>query len=206
VADPAVTIDAATNLVVPIEDASGATLYVHATPLARAVFERYYLVMGKAFATIHDEGLAVIAGPRLAAKVLRSTAERMGIWEDPPGRPELVGTGVRSGLMAEIRRGATVLVPSPAGWRQAMLDSDEARRALGEEDLDEAENALVFFILTCALNRRKTRRALLRLMGALWDAQIVSSSASAFAASLPTSTPVGTSPASPPPGPSSVPT
>ena len=65
------------NLVVPIERESG-EVYVHSMPIGRQVFERYFLVISKAFASIFQEGLNFYSGPRIAAMMIRQVATEGG--------------------------------------------------------------------------------------------------------------------------------
>ena len=73
-------IDKKLNLVIPIETDDG-TLYVHSMPIRREIFDTYFLVLSKTFAAIHGEGLGEIAGPRVAALILKKIAMDTGMWE-----------------------------------------------------------------------------------------------------------------------------
>ncbi|MEJ0017536.1 MAG: hypothetical protein WDN25_13415 [Acetobacteraceae bacterium] len=167
------------NLVVPIDQPDGTTIYVHSTPLSREVFETYYLVIAKTFSAIYGEGLSDIAGPRIAAMLLRDVAVRSGLWEGP--------NGAERGLMAEIRRLSNVVMPGPNGWQTIPYQDAVDRKMIDSQDVGEVENALVFFTVASAMHRRPTLAEMLPGAVKLWGAQTSSSSCMAFAGSLSTS-------------------
>lgn len=169
-------IDRHLNLVIPIERESG-TVYVHSTPISTEVFETYFLEISKAFAAIMQQGLNVIAGPRIAYLMLKRVSEGLGTWG-----------GVESGLMNEIRRLSNVVLPGERGWHAIPLEDALRRELLAPADVAEAEGAIVFFILVSAMVHRKDLSAWLDQACGLWRMQTVSSHCTAFANSLPTST------------------
>ncbi|HEY4153497.1 MAG TPA: hypothetical protein VGM38_09270 [Pseudolysinimonas sp.] len=178
-------IDESLNIVVPVDRTDGTTVYVHAAPISREVFQRYWLPLSKAFALIYGEGLH-LAGPRIAAMSLQKVSEDLRVWDGP--------MGVQRGLMPEIRRLANVVAPGAGsnghatGWQ--MIPYDDALKAelIDQEDGDEIDGVLVFFTLAWRLNLRKERKGLIDGLVALWGAQTSSSSLSEYAASLPIST------------------
>src|SRR5690348_319822 len=88
------------HLVIPLTGTDGSIrTYVHSTAISSDLFEKYWLVISKTFAQMHAEGLGNLAGPRVADKLLRATAEQLGTWPD-----------VKSGLVAEIHRLTNVCV------------------------------------------------------------------------------------------------
>jgi len=168
----------------PERDAGGAPVmitpvmcYVHSTPIGLDVAERYCIILAQVFAGIFNLGLGAAAGPGVAMKMLKKYAVRAGEWDD-----------VSSGLVEEIRRLTSVVVPTPEGWRPVPLQVAVDTRRLDPEDRAEVENAIVFFICVCATLDRAQRRAMMQAACSLWSAQTSSSSATEFAASLPTST------------------
>lgn len=166
------------HLVIPVSGEDGQIrAYVHASAISSELFDRYFLVISKTFAAIHGEGLGVLAGPRVADKMLRHVAESMGQWEE-----------VRAGLVAEIERLATVLVVGEAGWEPVPLHDVKKRALLEAEDLAEIEAALTFFIVGSAMYVREIRASNLEAAASFWGAQISSLPCTAFAASLTTST------------------
>lgn len=171
-------------LVVPIDRENGGTVYVHAQPIGREVFDRYWLPLSKAFARMYAEGLGVVTGPRIAARMLRMVAEESGSWDGPEG--------VRAGLVEEIHRLTNVIAPGAGsnGSRGAQFIAyDDALKQgmLDEDDADLVEGALVFFTLVWRMHAKSDRLAILNGAVALWGAQTSALNLSAFAASLPTS-------------------
>lgn len=172
-------IDRQLNLVIPVERETG-TLYVHSMPIGREVFERYFLVISKTFASIYSEGLNVMAGPRVAALMLRQTAETMGVW--------LGEDGVEAGLMAEIRRLSNVLTLGDNGWQMQPLQVALDRQVLDAEEVSEVENAIVFFTVASLMHHRSEREGVVTGAAKMWNAQISSQSIMELKASLQTLT------------------
>lgn len=174
--------DKSLNLVIPVERDDGTTVYVHSTPLSRETFDKFFLVIAKTFSAIYTQGLGPIAGPRVAAKMLKSVAADMG---------DKQAALVESELMSEMRRLSNVIAPSDRGWAPVPLHEAIARGLMDANDADEVENAVAFFMLASAMHKKKDAQAVLTEASKLWSAQITSSNSTAFAASLPTSTPAG---------------
>lgn len=175
-------IDRKLNLVVPFERESG-TIYVHAAPISREVFEKYFLVIAKTFAAVYSEGLSVMAGPRVAALLLKERAVAMGIWDGP--------TGVDRGLMSEVRRLSNVLAPDAAkggGWATVPLQDAVDHGYMDADESVEVENILTFFIVVSAMHKRAELAAVLDGASRLWGGQITSLNCTEYTASLPTST------------------
>jgi hypothetical protein len=172
-------LDRRLNFVIPIEQ-DGKTVYVHSMPISRDVFERYAIVIAKTFAAIYNEGLGIIAGPRVAAHVLKKVAVASGEWDGE--------SGVARGLMAEIRRLSNVLVPGAKGWETVPLEDAIKRGMIDPEDASEVENAVVFFCVASSMHKRAELKAVLDGASMYWGARVESSNCTEFAASLPTST------------------
>lgn len=170
-------IDERLNLIIPVDRYDGTTIHIHATPIGREVFQKYFLVMAKAFAAIWADGLNNISGPRVAALMLREIAVNMGIWEGPEG--------VNLGLMSEIKRLANVIAPAAGRWDIVPLDQAIQAKMVDDDDVDEIVGNLVFFSLTWHLNRRKEREYVMGTVAARLDASMSSLSLSAFVNSLP---------------------
>lgn len=186
-------IDEALNIVVPVDREDGTTVWVHAAPIGREVFQRFWLPLSKAFALIYGEGLH-LAGPRIAAMSLQKVAEDLRMWDGP--------MGVERALLPEIRRLANVVAPGGSnghsGWQMIPYDDAVKSRLIDQEDADEIEGVLTFFTLAWRLNLRKERRAIIDGLCALWGASTSSASLSEFADSLPTSTGTANTGATPP--------
>lgn len=167
------------HLVIPLyndDDVSAIQHYVHSAPLSREVFEAHFLLLSKTFTAIHAEGLGEIAGPRVAALIMREVAKRM---RDEEGH---------QAVMNEIRRLSNVLTRTGGKWVTMPLQDAIDTQTLGEDDQAEVENAIVFFIACSALYRKQILADMLNGAARLWGAQITSSDCMAFIASLPTST------------------
>ena len=178
-------LNRALNLVIPVERDDGVTIYVHAQPIGREVFETYALPLAKTFAAIVAQGLGTVAGPRVAGLILREIATEMGRWDGPGG--------VQQGLMPEIRRLANVVAPGEKGWTSQPLEDALRAETLGDDDASEVLNALVFFTLSSRMNRRQDLPAVMGAMELLWGAQTSLLDCTAFANSLPISNEIGSS-------------
>lgn len=165
------------NLVIGLDRPEG-TAYVHSTPVGRAVFDRYYLVMAKAFAEIYGNGLGPLAGPRVAALTLRDVAGQA--WDGPQG--------VEMGLMNEIRRLTNILAPTPDGWKMLPFTGALAAGLIDEDEESEVENALVFFTLSSVMHKKAVLPAVLGVMGSLWGSSTTLLPAMEYVNSLPTLT------------------
>lgn len=171
-------IDKKLNLVIPIERETG-TIYVHSMPISAEVFDRYYLPIARTYADISRSGVGVISAPRVAAKMLKTVAIDMGVWDGPDG--------VEQGLVGDMRRLSHVLTLGPEGWKQTMLDTALKQNALSAEEVSDVENMLTFFMVTCALERGTELQAILGFACKAWRVQTTSSSATEFRSSLTTS-------------------
>jgi hypothetical protein len=177
-------ISRALNLTFPIETDNG-TIHVHSVPISRETFKLYFDIIGQTVARIHAKGLNVVAGPNIAALMLRQVAEAEGRWDGPDG--------VKNGLLAEIRRLTNVVVPGPQGWATLPLDEACKRDLLDEAAADAVEGAACFFSCASCVHswQRESLLAILTISGMLsvWRAQITFSNCTEFANSLETSTP-----------------
>lgn len=172
-------IDAKLNLIVPIvDDEDKPVAYVHSMPIARETFERYFVVISKAFSAIYGEGLSFVAGPRVAALMLRKIAEDVGEWEGIEG--------VKDGLLGEVRRLSSYIGPTPDGWAPIPLEDAVHRGLLSADDLAEVENAIAFFIVASAMHKKTALRQTLDGATKLWGARVTSLNSTEFAVSLKT--------------------
>lgn len=169
------------HLVIPITQGEK-TLFVHSTPVSSEQFDTFFLVIAKTFSAIYAEGLGAVAGPRVAAKLLRRVAESLGEWED-----------VKVGLVDEIRRMTNVFAPTDKGWQMIPLDDAVTSKLIDKEDASEVENAIVFFTVTWLMHKRTDREEVVTAAASLWGARIDSLSCTAFLDSLRTSTTAVTS-------------
>jgi hypothetical protein len=164
------------NLVIPVDDTTRGTVYVHSTPLSLEVFEKYFEVISRSQASLYRQGQAVLTGPRIAAMQLRRAADDLNMRQEVDG-----------GLFPEIERLTNVVaLEQGKGWTSAPYH--EAKSWLDADDKSEVENAIAFFIINSAVMLRKMLPAILGLMESLWGAQTTSLNCTEYAASLATST------------------
>ena len=168
-------IDKRLNLVIPIERETG-PIYVHSMPVSVEVFDRYYLPIARTYADISRSGVGVISAPRIAAKMLKTVAVDMGVWDGEEG--------VEAGLMAEMRRLSNVMMLGPGGWKSTMLDTALKQGALSDEEVSDVENMLTFFMVSCAMERGQELQAVLAFVCKAWRVQTTLSNATEFRASL----------------------
>ena len=164
------------HLVIPITQ-EGKTLYAHSTPIGAETFDMFFLPIAKTFSAIYTEGLGVIAGPRVAAKLLRRVAESLNQWDE-----------VNTGLVAEIKRLTNVFAPSDTGWKMYPLDDAIRTNIIDKEDGAEVENAIVFFTLAWHMHNRNDREPVIRDAAILWGARTESLNCTDFRDSLQIST------------------
>lgn len=173
-------IDKKLNLVYTVEREDGEVLYIHSTPLGRMVFEKYYMVIARAFSRVYGGGLSHVAGPSVAAYLLKDTALAMEAWDGLDG--------VEQGLMNEIIRNSKVIAPSPTGWAPMPLDTAISREVFSEDERAEFLNAICFFILASCVHRRSMLASHLAAMNGLWGTQTTLLGYTDFVSSLPIST------------------
>ena len=166
----------------PVTEAKPINLYVHSQPISKEVFEQHFEVIGQVFSAIHGDGYGSLAGPRLAAMLLKKIAISRGAWEGP--------LGVDAGIMNEIRRLSMVILPA---GETLTLQEAMTRHLIEQQDIDVLENAIVFFIVVCAMHRPPVARGMMAGAAGLWSAQITSLDSTEFARSLLTSTETGSS-------------
>lgn len=175
------TIDDRLKLIIPIYDRQDQIkAYVHSTPVSRQIFEANFALISKTFAAITGEGLGNLAGPRVAALVMKEVAKRMVGEKDAP---LLVNP-----LLSEIKRTGMVLLRTSSQWEFMPLQDALDQNYIDEDDGSEVENALVFFIAYSAMHRRKLLAEILPGAAQLWGALTSSLNVTEFRASLATST------------------
>lgn len=163
------------HLIIPLDREGGAKVYVHSTPVDRAVYDRYWKVMETAYGEI-------ATGPmrgrinRVAMRALRETAVELGVAD------------AAAGLVEEIRRLTNVTAPTPTGWQTLPLDQAQAADILDAEEVDRAENNAAFFTCFWHMTDRTDRERLLGGLASAWGVQISSLDSTEHANSLRTST------------------
>jgi len=161
------------HLVIPVEQGDK-TLYVHSTPVGTETFDMFYLPIAKTFSAIYTEGLGMVAGPRIAAKLLRTVSESLNRWEE-----------VQKGLVAEINRLTNVFSPTDTGWKMIPLDDAIRTNVIDAEDTAEVENAIVFFTLVSLMHNKTEREIVIQGAVKLWGARAELLNCTAFRDSLP---------------------
>ncbi len=172
-------IDRKLNFLVPVETEAG-DLLVRSQPFSAQFFKRNFLVISKTFGRLHAEGLGFTTAPRIAAFMLAQVEREMaGLGEDdnPPPSP----------ILNEIRRATTVDIPGQGNmpWDQVV-----GAKLMSEEDIEEVENAIVFFTVASAMYHHRDRAAFLSGAANLWNARLEFSPTTAPASSSPTSKPI----------------
>lgn len=164
------------NLVIPLERENGLKTYVHATPIDRAVFDRYFMVIATAYAEITSGPLRGYAN-RVAMRALRQAAENADMAD------EVIG-----GLIEEIRRLTNVTAPTKDGWQTLPLTQAITAGLLDGEEADEVENNVAFFTCFWHMTRRADRKRVLDGLAKAWGVQVSPLDCTEHAASLQTST------------------
>lgn len=168
------------NMVIPIEVEGGATLYVHSTPIDQSTFEAYFEPIARTFTTIYTGGHGIYSGPRIAKMLLRKVSVQMDMWSGEGG--------VEKNLMVEIRRLTNVATPSVNGWSYVPWEQAVKDNLIDSDDVDEVENALIFFTLASVMHRKSELRLFLEPGLSLWGARVELLKLTEFLASLVTST------------------
>jgi hypothetical protein len=170
-------------------DTSAGTVHVHSVPLSYEVCRQYFLVLRKTYAQMVTQGLFPAGGASSAVLLMERIARADNAWEGPDG--------VRDGLMAEIRRLTNVVVPSPNGWQTTPYAQALTQNIFDQEDVDEMEGAIVFFICASLVfrsqNDQQRMTTLLAMMEFQWHTRTTSLGVTEWAASLPISMPAESS-------------
>lgn len=168
------------NLVIPFEGG-----VIHAMPISRMVFEKYYRVIAQTFAEMYSPGAAALSGPKIAALLLKDVAVKFDAWEGDEG--------VERGLMNEIRRLSNVAIVGNEGW-QTFTYYDACKQSLLDEDqVAEIESLLVFFMCVSSMQKQRETEVILGMVNALWGSQTTLLAFTEYINSLRTSTGEGNS-------------
>ena len=166
-------IDRKLNLIVPVERDDGGMVHIHATPVSKETFAKHFKIISKTYTEIFKEGAAYIAsaGSKVAMLMLRKVAAEEGINANE--------------LMTEIRRLSNIIVSGENGWESIPLSVGIQRGLIDEDDIDDAEGQIVFFICCSAMIAKKDLSSLMETICGFFGSQTVSSTCTEFAASLP---------------------
>lgn len=184
-------IDKRLNLVIPVERDDGTRIFVHSTPVSSDLFDTYWEPVGKAFSAIYSGGFGVIAGPRIAAKMLQKVSKELGKWDGP--------AGVRQGLVAEAHRLTNVLVSGKRGWEMIPFVDACSSGVIDKAEADEIEGALAFFTVASLTHRKADLPSVMAGAAQIWGAQTESLGCTEFRNSLATLSETGNSGETPTP-------
>jgi hypothetical protein len=163
------------NLVIPVYDDHDKLVgHVHSTPVSLATFEVNHAIVARTFTSLFSSGYGEVAGPRVAAMIMRSLAKRYG-----DDAEEFIGEVVR---LSRYVHGAA------KGWETLPLEDAIAEGVLTDEDASEVINAIVFFTVASAMLPRKTVNSTIASAARIWNASTSSLEFTAWVTSLRTST------------------
>jgi len=172
-------IDRHLNIVVEIER-ENYKVFVHSTPISREVFEVYYLPISKAFSKIYRERLDSLAGPRVAALLLKEAAIECGMWEG--------AQGAENGLLGEIVRLSNAILPNEqGGWHTIPLYNAFQQKLLSDQEKSEVMGILAFFTCVYQMHQKKNRQQALDGLQ-LWETHTSLLNVTEYMSSLTTST------------------
>lgn len=174
------TIDRALNIVLEMARADGSRLFIHATPLSAEIFDRYWEPISETVAAIFKGEHGIVTGPRIAHKMLRKQAEKLGVWSTQDG--------VERGLMPEIRRLTNLLLVGDNGWQQVPFEHARRKEMVSAREADEVEGRLVFFTCASCVILQEDQGMLLERAAELWHARLESSTCMDLLTSLQTLT------------------
>lgn len=184
-----------TRLSFAIESDEFGTILVHSIPIGRDTFDLYFAELGAVFKACYgddDEArhLALI-GPRIALPALKAAALAAGTWKTP--------TGVEAGFINELVRLTSIayVAPEGGGWQTLPMANAQGRKILGEDDVEEVLNSLVFFTAACKAGPRKLVAAMLPVIAESIGWEFTFSTLTEFIASSQKSTPDESSTATP---------
>jgi hypothetical protein len=137
------------------------------------------MVIAKTYSQIITEGLGFVGGPRIADKLLKKTAQELGVWEGP--------NGVQAGLLNQMYRLTNVIHVGDRGWQSTPYELAR-KNVLNADDVGEVESAICFFTVSSQMFRKNQVLDLVGGAMKLWGAQIVSLNSTEYLSTLPVST------------------
>jgi len=173
-------IDRRLNLIIDLLRTDGSLLTVHASPISSEIFDRFWEPISETVAAIFKGEHGIVTGPRIAHKMLRKQAQKLGLWDGPGG--------VQAAFMPEIRRLAHVLIPGTNGYELLPLSTAITKDLIDARETDEIEGRLVFFISCWEVILSEDQSQLLDRAAELWRVRLTSSSVTEYQSSLQTST------------------
>ena len=179
-------IDRNLNLVMQVQTEKSGTVHIHSASVSRAVFEQFYLEIGKVFSQCFDsinQAHLALSAPQLAYPALKSIATKAGNWDGPGG--------VKFGLVNEIVRLTNVLLSTESGWESMPFDTAVKREFINEDEEAEILSSLVFFTAISKVAPKDLRNSFLEMAGALRSWELTSSGSTEYMNGLPISTTEG---------------
>lgn len=182
------------NLTFPLvdpEDEQKIVAWVHSTPIGAETFDTYYLPIARAYSAFHANNLGIFGAPKIADKLLRTTAMELGVWENDAQSGRI---GVKHGLVAEIHRLTNVWAPTPAGkgWQDYQYQEAKDAGLIDADDASEVDNILTFFTVISHMQPRRELKTMLSIVSALWHARVDALTFTDLKTSLQTSTQAAT--------------
>ena len=179
-------IDRNLALVMQVQTEEKGTIYIHSTSISRAVFEQFYLEIGKVFSQCFDsvnQAHLALSAPQLAYPALKSMAIKAGNWD--------TAGGVKFGLVNEIIRLTNVMISTERGWETIPFDVALKQGAINEDEEAEVLSSLVFFTAISKVAPKDLKNSFLEMAGALRNWELSSLNCMDFQSGLPISTAEG---------------
>ena len=159
------------------------SVYLHSMPISKEMWKSYFFILARTYAELLK--LLNGSGPPPACLMLQRVATQDGVWAGE--------NGVEQALLPEIRRLSNVVMQAEGRWQTIPYDQALRQKLIDEDDADDMENVLVFFICVSAHLRGQRNKEkldiMLGIMKSQWNAPTTLLDCTAFSASLPTSTP-----------------
>jgi hypothetical protein len=164
------------NLTMEVKTDDLGTVYIHSVPMSREAFNQHFMLISRLFAKVYNEDLGPVAGPRVAALLLKKMAERS------------MEVDEANAILSEIRRLTNVAYMTDGLWHTYGFQDVIDHAILEPEVISEVENAVVFFTSASSMLPRERLSSILGLMNLLWHTQNTLSSFTEYTTSLVTST------------------
>jgi len=175
-------IDKRLNIALEVQRENEPSVYIHAVPVDKMVYEANYRLITRTAITMYGDGMAPGACCRVAMLALRATAKEM----DGAGSGDVYRRSAES-LIQEIWRLSNVLMPGLKGWETVPFHEAIQNNTLDDEQISEVQNILVYFTVLSWFHRESERKDIYEMLK-IFGAQIVSSNVTEYSSSLPIST------------------
>ena len=168
-------IDKDLKLVLDRQNQDGVPYHVFASSLPKLAVQSFSDVIARAIGRIYGNSAFGPPGAApFAADAVRQIAKEMGIERE-----------VESNFIGEIRRLAMIVLPNGASWEPVPIDEAVKREFISEDEAEEIESLLVFFILARRVHPVSERLTIIRAaIGFHCTARTTSSPYSEWASSL----------------------